>query len=247
MERNLKASETVRVSDSGPRGVVVLEREDGTLVFRKENMIVATGRQYISNLVYGMIESPAETRFIETIKFGTGGAAIPEADQEDLEANVAAYDLTLDTSLVWKKSPATVEEGDHTTVPAELGQYLFNRSNDKLYIGTTGPVWTEATNYTFGESIPTTGTENHLFYHKDMRRLYVRSKAFTVEPLTSPLIGMLFSCTIRGIASSFANINELGLFLNDGDPATMFSRLAFDAVPLTMDTDAYNLSYYIYF
>jgi hypothetical protein len=65
-----------------------------------------------------------------------------------------------------------------------------------------------------------------------------------VAQLTSPSIGLLFSCTIRGIASSFANINELGLFLDDGD---MFSRLAFDAVPLTADTDAYNLSYYVYF
>jgi hypothetical protein len=43
----MKVNDYVSVSDSRIRGVVVVKRADGTVVLRKENMIVQSGRRFI--------------------------------------------------------------------------------------------------------------------------------------------------------------------------------------------------------
>lgn len=71
--REYKFEDNVRVSDSKIKGFVVLEREDGTTVFAKPNMIVEDGRNYIKNLVYGqVVESAAENIKFSHITFGSG-------------------------------------------------------------------------------------------------------------------------------------------------------------------------------
>jgi len=43
----MQLNDYVNINDSKIRGVVVLRREDGTVVFKKENMIVQNGRKFI--------------------------------------------------------------------------------------------------------------------------------------------------------------------------------------------------------
>jgi hypothetical protein len=43
----MKMNDYVNITDSKIRGVVILKKEDGTVVFKKENMIVQNGRKFI--------------------------------------------------------------------------------------------------------------------------------------------------------------------------------------------------------
>jgi hypothetical protein len=43
----MEFNDYLNISDSKIRGVVILKREDGTIVFKKENMIVQNGRKFI--------------------------------------------------------------------------------------------------------------------------------------------------------------------------------------------------------
>ena len=54
--------DTLRVSDSKIKGFVVMEREDGTTVFAKPNMIVENGRNFIKDLVYKQVSAEAEKK-----------------------------------------------------------------------------------------------------------------------------------------------------------------------------------------
>lgn len=251
MEKNMSVSDTLRVSDSKIRGVVILSREDGTVVFRRENMIVGTGRSYISGLVSGAIAGTlsGSTKKISTIKFGTG-TTLPTAGDIELEDNVAVYDTELDSDLVWKKSADEVSEVATDPATVVVGDYIYNTTDDELKIGTAGtPDTWEIIADAAGEAFPTSPTpsEDDVFYRTDNTSLYVYSKAFTVSSLSSPDIGLRFDCTIRGIVGSEASITELGLFINTTPAETLFSRLVFDPIALTEDVDAYNLSYYVYF
>jgi hypothetical protein len=243
MEKERSLSDSLSVSDSGMAGIVVVRGEDGRIIFRKKNMIVNSGRQYIFGLVKGAIDgtlsSPAK---ISEIRFGTG-TLLPIQGNESLGTPAEEYD-TDTSSLVWR-STAAVSSGSKTTTTAGEGAYLYDTGDSKLYLGSSEPAWVEASNYTTGSSIPTSGTENHLFYNTLNGNLYVRQKALAIEEMpSSDGIGLKISATIRGNASSPAMISELGLFLDDG---SMFSRLAFEPVPLTGDMDAYTISYYVYF
>jgi hypothetical protein len=45
-----KFYDRVDIKDYGVRGVVVLKKEDGTIIFKKENMIVNSGKKYIRDV-----------------------------------------------------------------------------------------------------------------------------------------------------------------------------------------------------
>jgi hypothetical protein len=246
MEKNIILKDSVNISDSKIRGVVVLEKEDGTVIFKKENMIVEGGRNYIKNLFFTKVSGGTENRKIYTLKFGTSTALTLVGDT-DLKANVPAYTINTD-SLQWKKLIST--SGDTNPDPVVVGDYFYNTSDNELLIGTAGTpnaTWEEALDYTTGDSFPTSSlTENDLFYNTELSNLYVYGKAMIVSVLSSPEIGIKVSAVLRGVDAQQSSISELGLFLNDTPTATMFSRLVFDGFPLTANS-AYILSYYIYF
>jgi hypothetical protein len=138
MEKELVLKDSVDISDSKIRGIVVIEKEDGTILFRKENMIVATGRQYLRNLVYGLITSPAETRKINSIRFGTGLNLVKSSDT-NLTSVISAYDISL-TTLQWKKIPLEDQTGydegvEFPSNPTENDLFL-NTYNGNFYIYT---------------------------------------------------------------------------------------------------------------
>jgi hypothetical protein len=217
MEREMNLSEDLRVSDSriGPVGVVVIRDDEGRIILRKKNMIVGTGRSYVSGLVSGAIAATlsSSTIKISGIKFGTGGSTLPTSSQTALASWESGYDTTLDTTLVWKKSTADITSGASNPGTAVLGDYFYNTTQGKLYEGTTGPVWTEVVGAT-GTSFPVSPTEDDVFYRTDLSKLYVYSKAFTIASLGGSEIGLALSITIRGITP--VQISELGLFLSDG-------------------------------
>ncbi len=336
MEKTHPTINGPEASDFRVRGLVVIKKEDGTVVLEKENMIVGTGRSYISGLVSGAIaESLSDSTNISGIKFGTGGSTVPASSQTALASWEPDYDTTLDTTLVWKKSilnvysgtygagaPSGGSNGDYylrtgSTSPGlylktsgtwgivtlSANSYFRSTSDTKVFIYTHSTTsWDDGTNGVSGEEFSdfASPSEGDAFYRTDRSTLYIYSKAFTVSNLISPVIGLRFDCTIRGIVGSEANISELGLFLSDGAVVAdesvvvgkmykiktvgttnwntvfgtsgvsysignvgkasavgsgtgdaylidMFSRLAFDQIPLTDDLDAYNISYYVYF
>jgi hypothetical protein len=132
MEKNIILKDSVNISDSKIRGVVVLEKEDGTVVFKKENMIVEGGRNYIKNLFFTKVSGGTENRKIYTLKFGTS-TALTEVGNTDLAASVSTYTINT-TSLQWKKLALTVGSTNPTTVV--VGEYFYNTSSGTLYIGT---------------------------------------------------------------------------------------------------------------
>jgi hypothetical protein len=81
----MKLTDNVNVHDSDRiRGVVVLKKPDGTVVFKKENMIVQTGRQFIrENFVKNGLPTAFSDRFARTLDgyilthmgFGRDGSA----------------------------------------------------------------------------------------------------------------------------------------------------------------------------
>lgn len=237
-----------KASGSEIRGRVVVTDEEGNQILDRDNMIVSGGRSYISGLVSGAIAGTltSSTKKISKIKFGTG-TTVPASSETALVSEVAAYETTLGTTLVWKKSTANVSEGLSDPGTVVVGDYFYNTTSSELKLGTAGTpdTWVTVSGAS-GGSFPTSPTpsEDDVFYRTDLTKLYVYTPAFTVSSLSSPFIGLLFSCTIRGIVGSEASISELGLFT---DTPAMFSRLAFDPIPLTEDADAYNISYYVYF
>lgn len=129
--------DTFRVSDSKIRGYVVLEREDGTVVFKKENMIVEGGRNYIKNLVHSKLSGgTSEARYIAEVKFGEG-TTLPDSADTDLESNVADYDIALTTTeltvlsggeIGLKVAVEVVGTDTPTASVTELGLFLSDGS-----------------------------------------------------------------------------------------------------------------------
>jgi len=97
-EFNLK--DTLRVSDSKIKGFVVMEHEDGTIVFAKTNMIVENGRNFIKDLVYNQVATTdMDTRKFNSIEFGSG--ITPTTPTEtDLESPIA--DLSGENAILIK-------------------------------------------------------------------------------------------------------------------------------------------------
>jgi hypothetical protein len=133
---NKEFKDTLRVSDSKIRGYVVLER-DGKVIFKKENMIVENGRNYIKNLVHSkLIDGTSEARSISTLKFGEGTALV-DASDTDLISNVLFYNKTLSiTNLtvlsgdeIGLKVTVEVEGNDSPAASVtELGLFLSDGS-----------------------------------------------------------------------------------------------------------------------
>lgn len=218
MEREMNLSEDLRVSDSriGPVGVVVIRDDEGRIILRKKNMIVGTGRSYVSGLVSGAIAATlsSSTIKISGIKFGTGGSTLPTSSQTALASWESGYDTTLDTTLVWKKSAATISSGASDPATVVVGNYFYNTTSGVLKIGTAGTPNTWSSSGSVGTSFPASPSENNVFYRTDLSKLYVYSKAFTIASLGGSEIGLALSITIRGITP--VQISELGLFLSDG-------------------------------
>jgi hypothetical protein len=105
--KHIKLSDTFRVSDSKIRGYVILRREDGSIVFKKENMIVEKGRKYIRDLVFSKISGETVSKYISKLKFGVGSfddgtsAALTTPDMINLQNNISDYDKELITGTKW--------------------------------------------------------------------------------------------------------------------------------------------------
>jgi hypothetical protein len=137
MEKNIILKDSVNISDSKIRGIVVLEREDGTIVFKKENMIVEGGRNYIKNIFFTKVSGGTEDRKIYTLKFGTN-TDLTEVADTDLKANVSAYTINTD-SLQWRKitleDQEDYDEGESFPEEPEEND-LFLNDNGNFYIYT---------------------------------------------------------------------------------------------------------------
>jgi hypothetical protein len=245
----IELKDSFRVSDSKVNGYVVIKEND-KIILRKENMIVERGRIYLKNLVSAKLGLTTENRKINAIKFGTGLNAVLPTDVA-LGTNISAYDLNL-TSLGWRKYTEVNYDHGGTNPAVVVGDYFYNTTDGDLLIGTAGSpaTWEEAANYTKDTSIPGSGTENHLFYDTEDHILYIYSKLLVLTELSGNNIGIkatiyLFGRNNNQIVFQNPSISELGLFL-DGTGTHMFSRLVFDAIPLT-DNNNYEISYYIYF
>jgi hypothetical protein len=138
MEKNIILKDSVNISDSKIRGIVVLEKEDGTIIFKKENMIVEGGRNYIKNLFFTKVSGGTESRKIYTLKFGTS-TVLTQVGDTDLRANVSAYTINTD-SLQWKKIPLNgqtgYDEGISFPEDPEEDDLFYNTELSNLYIYT---------------------------------------------------------------------------------------------------------------
>jgi hypothetical protein len=145
MEKNIILKDSVNISDSKIRGVVVLEKEDGTIVFKKENMIVGAGRTYIKNLVYTKVTGGTESRKLYSLKFGTS-TALTQVGDTDLAGAVSAYTINT-TSLQWKKIPfdeeETYDEGTSFPVSPSENDLFLNTDTNNFYIYTKAMVISE--------------------------------------------------------------------------------------------------------
>jgi hypothetical protein len=205
-------NDSFRVSDSKVKGYVVI-KQDGKIILRKENMIVENGRKYIKNLVLSKI---TETRKINSIKFGTGTAPV-SSNNTSLQTVISEYDLNI-TSLAWEEYTETdYSSGSNNPNPVIVGDYFYNTSSNELLIGISGTpsdTWTEAENYTIGTLLPTSGTENHLFYNTQTNKLYIYSKKlFTIDELQGNEIGLKITAHLIG-TTNVQSISELGLFFD---------------------------------
>jgi hypothetical protein len=135
MNNEIILNDTVNVSDSKIRGIVILQNPDGTVVFKKENIIVESGREYIRNLLYSKIDDEfTEDRFIKTLKFGSGTTLTKPSDTT-LESSfysvvIATDEDTLlvrdpdEDTLALKLTTTVTSSGITSDVMSELGLFL---------------------------------------------------------------------------------------------------------------------------
>jgi hypothetical protein len=248
--------DTLRVSDSKIKGFVVMEREDGTTVFAKPNMIVENGRNFIKDLVYKQVSTDTETRKFSHISFGSGiTPTIPT--MEDLEIpitdlskgtvdNSTPVDIS-DTNLVWSEITTTYSYGLVLPTSAVTGELFVMDNEDTtytLYTATAVDTWDAGVALDSTIILPDITTEDHGDYIFSTRnnKLYYASYVLEVLP-SNNAIGLKITIDVIGTTGVDKSSSELGLFLSDD---TLFSRVVFDPVPIT-DTLKYKLTYYIYF
>jgi hypothetical protein len=123
--KKITLNDSFRVSDSKIHGVVVI-KENGKIIIKKENMIVGNGRSYIKNLLSSKIFplTTTEDRKINSIKFGTVNTKTV-VTSEDL--NLEDAKVTLDgTSMGWKKIPVIKgNSGSSFPSPVIQGDYFL--------------------------------------------------------------------------------------------------------------------------
>ncbi len=96
-----KVIETVNVSDSKIRGIVVIKRKDGTILLKKENAIVRNGRKFIRDkfIASGIpalsdFTSELSTYELDMIAFGSSDVAT-EYDMESLVSQDTESEVTI--------------------------------------------------------------------------------------------------------------------------------------------------------
>jgi hypothetical protein len=239
---NIILKDSYFASDSPIRGYVILKREDGTIIFKKENMIVEGGRRYIRDLISSKITDTALSNKISSIKFGEGA----EVTTPKMSALTEPIDYTKD--LVSSDKWFNVSKPGNGI--GTLYTYISNEWNSGVQVNT-------------GTTLPTTGLSNgSTFFNTTDGKLYTYTTEWnsgvtivtslrhinvtSVSSSTGDTIALRIDCRIVGEEDPpYIMVRELGLFLNDVS-TTMFSRLTFEGVPF-VDTMEYTLTYYIYF
>jgi hypothetical protein len=89
--KKIKLEDSFKVSDSRIKGYVVIKQGD-KIILKKENMIVASGRKFIKDKVFG-----TSTFAITKILFGTGVSPVQATDTVASITSIGDYDIT-DTS-----------------------------------------------------------------------------------------------------------------------------------------------------
>lgn len=100
--KDIRLEDSFNMTDSTIRGFVVLTKLDGTIVFKKENMIVEGGRTFIRNLAHDtLLSTKVETRTFGSIRFGAGlNPTTPTTT--DLEDFITGYSIDLDKNNIVK-------------------------------------------------------------------------------------------------------------------------------------------------
>jgi hypothetical protein len=206
MEKEIHLSDSLKVSDSKIRGVVRLEREDGTVVFQKENMIVESGRRFIENKTFGDGDYASSDYKIDTIKFGTGTSLPTSSD--DASTIVAeeeySYENENEFDKIWRKNEAQPIVGTSASNDPEVvsvGSYFLNTASLTLKLGTAGVSnsWVTFT--------PSSGT---YFYSSTNNKLY-RYTTFWSE--VSNAVGSNFPITTGLVNSVFFNTSDSTLYV----------------------------------
>jgi hypothetical protein len=272
---NLNFEDRLNVQDSRIKGVVVMEDNEGDVVFKKENMIVTEGRNYIKTLVLDKIlGSSSEARKINSIQFGTGND-MTTSNKEALTAPIVAYNKTLSEEGWFKRTydiSFTVEFGSADPEVVVVGSYFFNTTANLLKIGTLGspdswelisPI--EASSIIYDEL----KTDVRRYNGVSWDTLSVVTEFPGINPALGTYIyrsdllslyqydiifkaenltgevGVQFTIVLQGNDANSQMISEMALFL-DGTGSKMFSRVVFEPVPVNNST-TYRLKYYIYF
>jgi hypothetical protein len=95
--KKITLNDSFRVSDSKMHGVVVV-KENGKIIIKKENMIVSSGRSYIKNLLSSKIFTGIiEDRKINSIKFGTVNTKTVVTSEDN---NLEDSKITLDGNSI---------------------------------------------------------------------------------------------------------------------------------------------------
>lgn len=270
---NLNFEDRLNVWDSRIKGVVVMEDINGKVIFKKENMIVKEGRDYIKALVLNKIlGSSTETRKINSIQFGTGND-MTTSERNTLTDRIEDYDIEISENK-WIKRPYStsyIVTFGSTDPGVVVGDYFFNTDTNILKVGVAGDpdLWQEveptegiiiynldktivrrfSTAWSIvssGTTFPVSPTVEDYFYDTtpDIGGLYLYEKVFKAENLSGE-VGIMFTIILQGTDSASQLISEIGLFL-DGTGSKMFSRVVFEPVPINSDV-TYRLKYYIYF
>jgi len=151
----MKINDQVAINDfMGIKGVVVLKKMDGTIIFRKENMIVQTGRDYLRDVIilnsisttissalgFSSIyktDDPVDYR-ITHIGFGSSGTATQLTTSELILPNEdLIITLTQNEIDLFSETKAIVFKGtidNKTSSPGysvkELGLYITDTIDD---------------------------------------------------------------------------------------------------------------------
>jgi len=169
---------------------------------------------------------------------------------EDYDNTTKYYDTD---TLYTLKGPGIWDDGtvvtDTATPPASpvVGDRYFNSlapgtGNGTLYTCITDNTWTGA------ETVPLaiiSFAEDDIYLNSNNSKYYTYTLVLTEIPATVGL-GLRITIDVTGSGAITDAITELGLFTNDAITEELFSRVVFDAIPLT-ENFSYKLTYYIYF
>ena len=141
--REFNLQDTLRVSDSAIKGFVVMEREDGTTVFAKPNMIVENGRNYIKDLVFNQVATTTmDTRKFSHIRFGSGMTATSPM-MTDLETHIAGI---ADTNInITDKTWSEYLGNDTPEEDYNNQSKWFNETTNTLYTLVGPGIWDNGT------------------------------------------------------------------------------------------------------